>query len=179
MMDFGKMIKLKVKENMFILTEPAILVIGYKTNNTVRVMKPGLMVLHLKVIMLKEKNMGMESLFGLIIVSMKVNFLKTIFMEKVYTLGVIIESFQAIGLTTKWKVLVYSLGPIIVNMKDNTLMIRNKDWENLHGLMEENILVCGITVSKMEKENTHHNKVKPEKVSGKMENVLNGYESIF
>ena len=74
MMDIGKMIKLMVKDDMFILTEPAILEIGYKTNNTVRVMKPGLMVLHLKVITLKEKSMVMESLFGLIKVSMMVNF---------------------------------------------------------------------------------------------------------
>ena len=100
-------------------------------------------------------------------------------MEKVFILGVIIEFFQVIGLTTKWKVMVFSLGPIIVNMKENTLMTRNKEWEHLHGLMEENISVSGITESKMEMVNTHHNKAKPKKVSGKMENVLIGFESIF
>ena len=179
MMDLGKMIKLKVKEDMCILTERAILEIGYKINNMVRVMKPGLMVLHFKVIMLKEKNMGMESLFGLIKVNMMANFSRTIFMEKVFTLGVIIESFQVIGLTTRWKVMVFSLGLIFVNMKDNTLMIRNKEWEHLHGPMEENMSVNGLTESKMEKANTLLNKVKLKKVSGKKENVSNGIETIF
>lgn len=179
MMDLGKMIKLKVKVDMCIMTEHAIRVIGNKTNNTVRVMKLGLMVLHLKVITLKVKNMDRVSLFGQIRVNMMANFLKTIFMEKVFTLGAIIESFKVIGLTIRWRVMVFSLGLIIVNTKDNTLMIRSKEREHLLGQMEESISVNGITESKMVKVNTHHNQVKPKKVFGKKENVLIGFERIF
>lgn len=123
---------------------------GKKTNNMVKVLRHGLMVLPIKEIILRERNMGLDALPGLTIAPILVNSLKTILKVRVFINGLMGESMMGSGKIIRWKDMEYLPGLMVGNMKENTEMIKKKVKESSFGLMEEDMMEIGRMGSNME-----------------------------
>ena len=69
---------------------------------------------------------------------------------------------------------VFSHGQTAKDMKDHTLVTKNKDLDVSIGQMDVFTKGSGLKASSMEKESTHIKMAKQEKVYGKMEKDLTG-----
>ena len=67
-----------------------------------------------------------------------------------------------------------SLGLMVEGMKENTMMIKNKDLDYLRGQMGEDMRAIGKMENNMEKELTTLVKAKSKKENGRKEKELNG-----
>jgi hypothetical protein len=70
----------------------------------------------------------------------------------------------------KFKVLVELYMKVVISMKANTKMIKERDMEDLYGMMEQVIWECGKMDSDMAKEFLHMQMDKLKRVYGMMDN---------
>lgn len=113
MKESGLIIKQKVTEHIFILTEPVTKVNGLEISNKGMELKFGLMELDMKVLMLMEKKRVMENSSGKTVPSMKGNFTIIIFTEMVLINGLTAELTQETGIITKCMEKVPSNGKMV------------------------------------------------------------------
>jgi hypothetical protein len=147
--------------------EQSILVNGEKTSNTGSELRPGLMVLAMKVTMSMERNMALEPSSGLITPCISANFTTTTSMEKVFTLGQTAESMRASGETIRCTGEAPSHGLMEENTSESTLMIRNMAMESSSGQMVAHIREIGKVVNSTEKEYISRVKAQRNMASGK------------
>ena len=149
--------------------------IGKKINRMGLGKKVGLMGLHMKGIINKEKKVDKENSNGLMGVPMMVNLRIIILMEKGFIHGEIKDNILEIGKIIKWMDMEFLLGLMGEDIKEIIKMIKKMDMVFLSGLMEKNIKDIGKMESKMEKENSIMTKLKlGENALFKMEEELNG-----
>ena len=96
--------------------------------------------------------MDMEFIFGLMAVSSKVIGKKIKSQAMEYIPGKMAEFMKATGNRIICMVKDIINGLTAENMKDSIMMIRKKDLECIHILMEDVIKVCGQMVNSMVKE---------------------------
>lgn len=142
-MDNGKMIRHMDLGNTRILMEPNMKVIGQTINNTVRVEKNGLMELSTKAITSMVKKMDLENSYGLIDPVTKEIFSIIIFTGMGNINGQMEDCLSVIGFVIKCMVLVFLLGLTEEDIRENTLMTRNRVMEYSLGLMEDNMMEHG------------------------------------
>lgn len=123
MKESGKMIRLMEREFTLMLMVLAMRVNGLKINNTVLVLRDGLMELPMKVNIHKERSTEKESLLGLTIVLTPENSLTITSMDLVSMNGLMEESILETGKTIRWRVMELSRGQMAENMLANMLMI--------------------------------------------------------
>ena len=97
MMGNGSMIRHMDSESTAILTVPNMRATGKKINNTVMVLRHGLMVLDMKANIFKERSMDTEDSHGLTEALITESSSKTTFKEKEYITGLTRENMMALG----------------------------------------------------------------------------------
>jgi hypothetical protein len=111
------MIKLKEKENIYILMAHHIMEIGMKINSMVMEWKLGLMGLVIKDFTIMEKNKELDNLNGQMVLLIKEISKRIIFMVKESIIGLMVENLLEIGKIEKWMERENILG----QMEENTL----------------------------------------------------------
>jgi len=162
----GRMIRPMDMANITTLMELDTKVIGMKISNMVRVKKFGQIMLAMKASIKMVRNTEEVSSYGpmdqlTLVISSKITFTAWVF-----TRGQTEENTMDNGRITRWMVKECSLGQMAGNMKDNTLTIRRKDKESLHGLMDANMMVTGRTGNSMARVFTIQAKAKSRWVNG-------------
>ena len=110
MMDIGSTIKLMVLECTAISMEQSMRVNGKKINNTVMVLKLGLMALDIKENTSKARNMVKANSHGLMEAHLLDSSLITISKDRVSTIGPMEENSTDLGKTIRWREVVFSRG---------------------------------------------------------------------
>lgn len=87
-----------------------------------------------------------------------------------------VEDSKGSGRITRWKAWESLHGKTVESMKVNIEMIKKKERESSTGLMAENMRVNGLMGSNMVSEFIPKQAVDQDKVSGKMEKELLGFE---
>jgi hypothetical protein len=107
--------------------------IGRKTSKMDMELSLGLMELHMKENINKERNVGSESSSGLTGRFTMDNLLIIISMEREFILGEIRDSISETGRIIRWMGPVFLHGPIRENIKESIKMIRKMDMVFLNG----------------------------------------------
>lgn len=136
--------------------------------------KFGLMELSIKGNINKGKNMVKVVSCGLMIAHIMEIFIKITSVEKVSTVGRTVEFMKVIGKIIKCKEREFLHGLMEENMSDNIQMTKNRVMEFFILKMEEYIKVNGIKVNNMVKEFIRK-MILSNRECGKIEKELNGY----
>merc|ERR1712070_112717 len=150
------------------------MVSGRKTSNTVKVLRPGLMELSMKVTTFMERRTVKENSLGLMDPLIMVPSRTITFKAMVLTTGLMEESSRETGSTTRWRAAVYSNGPMEDAMKVNMSMTRRRVKVLSTGQMADSTREAGRMASSTAKEPTPLLKARLEWESGLMEGELLG-----
>ena len=85
---------------------------------------------------------------------------------------------KEIGAITRCTDTEYSPGVMVENTKENMLMTKKKEREDLYGLMEESTLEAGRMENNTAMENILTKRETPEKVYGRTDREFNGSRNI-
>jgi len=125
---------------------------GSKINNMEKDQRLGQMVLNIRVIINKGRNMDEDCLYGLMEPPMKETLLIIISKERGYINGLMEGSMMETGKKIRCMEKGFLLGLIIKDTKGHTFKIEKKDLENSIGQMENAIKDNGKMESNMERE---------------------------
>ena len=145
----GSTAEIMDEEHISILMDKFTLEAGKKTNHMDSGLRCGQMDHNLKETTLRGKSMAQASLNGQIIPCILVNFTKIACMAMEYAYGVTAVNTKVNRKTINCMVKVYFIGKMVVSILENLLRTKNRDSENLSGLMEENTKVNGLVGSNM------------------------------
>ena len=127
-------------------------VIGKMINNTVWVLRPGLIIPSMMVSTKKERNMDKVNSYGLMAAVITVRCLRMTFMVLESTTGQMADNMKETGLTEKCKDKENILGLMEDHILETIMMISNKEKAHFHGQMAGITLVAGHLERKMDKE---------------------------
>ena len=127
-------------------------VIGKMINNTVWVLRPGLIIPSMMASTKKERNMDKVNSYGLMAAVITVRCLRMTFMVLESTTGQMADNTKETGLTEKCKDKENILGLMEDHILETIMMISNKEKAHFHGQMAGITLVAGHLERKMDKE---------------------------
>jgi len=127
-------------------------VIGKMINNTVWVLRPGLIIPSMMASTKKERNMDKVNSHGLMAAVITVRCLRMTFMVLESTTGQMADNTKETGLTAKCKDKENILGLMEDHILETIMMISNKEKAHFHGQMAGITLAAGHLERKMDKE---------------------------
>ena len=127
-------------------------VIGKMINNTVWVLRPGLIIPSMMASTKKERNMDKVNSHGLMAAVITVRCLRMTFMVLESTTGQMADNTKETGLTAKCKDKENILGLMEDHILETIMMISSKEKAHFHGQMAGITLAAGHLERKMDKE---------------------------